>query len=153
MVSLAKFEGVLDCPIGVLNRMFTAREIRAVARMPSAAACGRLAAAFAAKEAAFKSLSNLLRNARQGYSYEAAFDAFPAEFREVEVLGLHGCAPRATLTGESGKTARRMGVHGVDIGIAHDGDMVVAVAFCCGVPWFARAKHGSAAAKHTNTGR
>ena len=101
VVDVARLAAAIERTPGLLSRLFSP-DAAAVAEAP------RLAARFAAKEAASKAIG--LRGVR---------------FREVEVVSTGG-RPTLVVTGETADAAREAGVERWHVSLSHDGGVATA---------------------------
>ena len=94
-----------------VTRLFTAHEIETAGRSPAQRA-ERLAARFAAKEAAIK-----------------AFDLAEAgiDWRHIEVRSDAAGRPHLALHGRAAECARRLGSSAMALSLSHDGDQACAI--------------------------
>jgi holo-[acyl-carrier protein] synthase len=95
-----------------LRRVYTSRELRDCATSGGAPDARRLAARFAAKEAALKVL-------------RAGDEAVP--WQTVGVLADRFGRPSIELTGAAAELARRRGVEALDVSLTHEGPFAAAV--------------------------
>jgi holo-[acyl-carrier protein] synthase len=95
-----------------LRRVYTSRELRDCANSAGAPDARRLAARFAAKEAALKVL-------------RAGDEAVP--WRSIGVRADRFGRPSLELTGAAGALAARRGVEALDVSLTHDGPFAAAV--------------------------
>jgi holo-[acyl-carrier protein] synthase len=94
-----------------LHKLFTDDEI-AYAMQSEASATERLAARFAAKEAAIKAFS---------------FSDAGINWRDIEVCKLADGACRLALHGKAAQQVAQLGVHDIALSLSHDGDYASAV--------------------------
>jgi holo-[acyl-carrier protein] synthase len=94
-----------------LHKLFTTGEI-AYARQSGAASSERLAARFAAKEAAIKAFS---------------FSDAGIDWRDIEVCRQPDGACRLALHGKAASHAMQLGVSDISLSLSHDGDYASAV--------------------------
>lgn len=114
-VDLARFRAVLARTPSVGDRLFTEQERAYAARFRDGAP--RLAARFAAKEAAMKSLS-------------VGLGAFA--FRDVEVVNAASGAPELVVRGAAADLARSRGVGAFRVSLTHTGLVAGAVVVALG---------------------
>jgi holo-[acyl-carrier protein] synthase len=136
-VEVARFRALLGRRPGLAARLFTDVE-RADAGGGTADPAPRLAARFAAKEAAFKALGVGLGAAR---------------FREVEVRRLPSGAPQLGLSGRAAALAAQAGVEGLLVSLTHTAHEAVAVVVALGPVPFSAGGSGEPARRRAQRGR
>jgi len=107
----------VEASIGVhggryLSRVYTSRELRDCATLGGVPDAGRLAARFAAKEAAMK----VLRVGDEALPWQA-----------IGVLSGPGGRPSLELTGAAGELARRRGIDSLELSLTHEGPFAAAI--------------------------
>jgi holo-[acyl-carrier protein] synthase len=110
VVDVARLARVLTRTPGVAARVFATGE-RAYAGATGDESVRRLAARFAAKEAAAKALGAPAR----------------ARFREIEVVVLDDGRPTLVVTGRTAEAAAAAGITAWHVSLTHDGGIAVAV--------------------------
>ena len=95
-----------------LRRVYTSRELRDCATSGGVPDARRLAARFAAKEAAMK----VLRGGDE-----------PLPWQTIGVLADRFGRPAIELTGAAGELARRRGIEALDVSLTHEGPFAAAV--------------------------
>ena len=112
VVEVSRVRESLDC-FGdrFVRRLFCTDEISYAKQNPTQCA-ERLAARFAAKEAAIKAF---------------ALGELGVDWRDIEVRKLAGGACRLALHGKAAQQAARLGVSSIALSLSHDGDYAAAV--------------------------
>ena len=113
LISVAAVEESIRVHAGrYLRRVYTSRELRDCANSAGAPDARRLAARFAAKEAALKVL-------------RAGDEAVP--WQSIGVRADRFGRPTLELTGPAGELAARHGLEALDVSITHEGQLAAAV--------------------------
>jgi len=113
LISVAAVEESIRVHAGrYLRRVYTSRELRDCANSAGAPDARRLAARFAAKEAALKVL-------------RAGDEAVP--WQSIGVRADRFGRPTLELTGPAGELAARRGLEALDVSLTHEGQLAAAV--------------------------
>jgi holo-[acyl-carrier protein] synthase len=109
-------EAVHDHADRYLTRIFSSRELGDCLDAPPAIAAERLAARFAAKEAAMKVLRAVSENGDE-----------PLAWNTIEVVRSISGAPKLAFSGRAAEVARAAGVADVSVSLTHEREYAAAV--------------------------